>query len=72
MNNINILRFWLETRNDQGGGGGSTTNNENDKEEDCWQQCVEQCPGPLRAVCETHRFENLQVTILLIVFFFSN
>ncbi|XP_032526667.2 adenylate cyclase type 6 isoform X1 [Danaus plexippus] len=53
-----------ETRNDQGGGGGSTTNNENDKEEDCWQQCVEQCPGPLRAVCETHRFENLQVEML--------
>ncbi|XP_046976844.1 adenylate cyclase type 6 isoform X1 [Vanessa cardui] len=53
-----------DTRNEQGGGAGGTNDDGEEDEDDCWHQCLESCPPPLRAVCETHRFENLHVEML--------
>ncbi|XP_069365120.1 adenylate cyclase type 6 [Maniola hyperantus] len=44
--------------------GGGPHDEEEQIEEECCQKCIEPCPGPVRAVCTTHRFENLHVEML--------
>ncbi|KAL0851842.1 hypothetical protein ABMA28_000142 [Loxostege sticticalis] len=47
-----------------GGGPGGTDDEEEDEEDTCWTRCTERLPPPLRALCESHRFLNLNVEML--------
>ncbi|CAH0401852.1 unnamed protein product [Chilo suppressalis] len=44
-----------------GGGAAGAQVEEEDDDDTCWQLCIEKFPPPLRALCESHRFENLHV-----------
>ncbi|RVE43984.1 hypothetical protein evm_011368 [Chilo suppressalis] len=47
-----------------GGGAAGAQVEEEDDDDTCWQLCIEKFPPPLRALCESHRFENLHVEML--------
>ncbi|KAL4717558.1 hypothetical protein ACJJTC_000707 [Scirpophaga incertulas] len=49
---------------ERGPGAGGAQDEEEQGQETCWQICIVKFPPPLRALCESHRFENLHVEML--------
>lgn len=68
LNENNIIKVFpcIVPRIEQSGGTGETNDDDEEDEEDCWDQCLQGCPSHIRHICETHRFENLNVSQLFI------
>ncbi|XP_052751383.1 adenylate cyclase type 6 isoform X2 [Galleria mellonella] len=46
------------------GGSGGAADGGDDEDATCWKRCTRSCPPPVRALCSSHRFNNLHVEML--------
>ncbi|KAM3956898.1 LOW QUALITY PROTEIN: adenylate cyclase type 6 [Aphomia sociella] len=53
-----------DTGMEGGGTSGGAADGDDCEDATCWKRCTHSCPPPVRALCASHRFNNLHVEML--------